>query len=282
MAHTPEPRLAINPADAERIGLAQDTLAQVEGGDGKILLRADLRHGQRRGEVFAPMHWTDAFTAAGPIGRVVTGQTDPHSGQPALKSSRVTVKPVAGHFHGLLLCRTATTLPDTLHWVRIPTENGQLYQLTGLGPLPQAEGLTDLLHRLIPPASGLEWLELHDSARNVLRVAAMQEGRLHAALFLARCLAQLPPPDPIVALLGSPVPDTARLLLLSGRGATGADTGPRVCACFGVGRNAVRYAVVTHRLNSVAEIGLHLHAGTNCGSCIPELEEILRDVRVPV
>jgi assimilatory nitrate reductase catalytic subunit len=38
---------------------------------------------------------------------------------------------------------------------------------------------------------------------------------------------------------------------------------------------------VTHRLKTVAEIGALLHAGTNCGSCAPELEEILRDVRMP-
>jgi assimilatory nitrate reductase catalytic subunit len=34
-------------------------------------------------------------------------------------------------------------------------------------------------------------------------------------------------------------------------------------------------------LRSVSEIGVALRAGTNCGSCIPEIEEILRDVRMP-
>ena len=45
-------------------------------------------------------------------------------------------------------------------------------------------------------------------------------------------------------------------------------------------RDAIRHAVVTYHLPTVAEIGAFLRAGTNCGSCIPELEEILRDVRV--
>jgi assimilatory nitrate reductase catalytic subunit len=43
----------------------------------------------------------------------------------------------------------------------------------------------------------------------------------------------------------------------------------------------VRHAVVTNRLQGVREIGALLGAGTNCGSCVPELEEILRDVRTP-
>jgi assimilatory nitrate reductase catalytic subunit len=33
-------------------------------------------------------------------------------------------------------------------------------------------------------------------------------------------------------------------------------------------------------LDSLAGIGAALKAGTNCGSCIPELKEILRDIHV--
>jgi assimilatory nitrate reductase catalytic subunit len=36
-------------------------------------------------------------------------------------------------------------------------------------------------------------------------------------------------------------------------------------------------AIVSRRLTSVAEIGAALRAGTNCGSCIPELNAILNE-----
>ena len=133
----------------------------------------------------------------------------------------------------------------------------------------------------VPPRAATSQ-KMRDPARNVLRVAVLQDGVLHAALFLAPRVAQLPQPDALLALLGLPVSHAARPLLLSGRAAAEADTGPHICACFGVTRDAVRHAAVTHRLHSVAEIGLRPHAGTNCGSCTPKLEEILRDVRVPV
>jgi assimilatory nitrate reductase catalytic subunit len=108
------------------------------------------------------------------------------------------------------------------------------------------------------------------------------DGALEACLFLARDPDALPPEAAIIPMLGAPVPDSARPRLLAGRlyDRTSAE-GPRVCACFGVSRDAVRHAVVTHRLRTVAEVGVALQAGTNCGSCIPELEEILRDVRLP-
>jgi assimilatory nitrate reductase catalytic subunit len=36
--------------------------------------------------------------------------------------------------------------------------------------------------------------------------------------------------------------------------------------------------IATRRLTSVAEIGTVLRAGTNCGSCIPELKAILSEM----
>ena len=116
----------------------------------------------------------------------------------------------------------------------------------------------------------------------MLRVAAVLDGALEACLFLARDAPSLPNEAAVIPMLGAPVPDRLGRRILAGRmyDATAAE-GPRVCACFGVTRDAVRHAVVTHRLRSVQQIGVLLQAGTNCGSCIPELEEILRDVACP-
>src|SRR5206468_1715224 len=53
--------------------------------------------------------------------------------------------------------------------------------------------------------------------------------------------------------------------------------GRTVCSCFSVGLATLRRAVVDQRLTTVDDIGALLRAGTNCGSCKPELREILRD-----
>ena len=114
------------------------------------------------------------------------------------------------------------------------------------------------------------------------RVSTLLDGAVEAALFLARDPAGLPPEAALTPILGAPVPDSARARLLAGKlYDKAAAEGPRVCACFGVTRDAVRHAVVTHRLRTTAEIGVVLGAGTNCGSCVPELQEILRDVSAP-
>ena len=53
-----------------------------------------------------------------------------------------------------------------------------------------------------------------------------------------------------------------------------ANTGPTVCACFGVGRNTICDAI-SQGARTAAEIGGKLKAGTNCGSCIPELKRLI-------
>jgi assimilatory nitrate reductase catalytic subunit len=156
-----------------------------------------------------------------------------------------------------------------------------LYRLTGLHPMPAGDALTGYAAALLGAPDGAEWLELADPKRGVFRVAALVDGAVEAALFLARDPASLPQEAALVPVLGAPVPDNARGRLLAGKlYDKAAAEGPRVCACFGVTRDAIRHAVVTHRLRSTAEIGVVLGAGTNCGSCVPELEEILRDVRM--
>ena len=52
-------------------------------------------------------------------------------------------------------------------------------------------------------------------------------------------------------------------------------TGPIVCTCFGVGLIAIREALDSRAATSVEEIGEVLRAGTNCGSCLPELKKVV-------
>jgi assimilatory nitrate reductase catalytic subunit len=282
MTHTPEPMLSIHPGDAAAASIAQGDLVRIATTDGQALLRADLRHTQRRGEMFAPMHWTDRFASAGPIGRIVSALCDPISGQPSLKATQATIEPVAVHFHGLLLRRDDGALPASCHWVRVPLSEGHLYRLAGLEPMPTGAALRPFAAALLHTTDETDWLELYDRRRGILRIAVVVDGALEACLFLSRDPAGLPSEAAVTPMLGAPVPDSARATILSGRlyGATAAE-GPRICACFGVTRDAIRHAVATHNLHTVSEIGALLRAGTNCGSCIPELEEILRHVRIP-
>ena len=274
--HVTEPLAALHPSDAGRLGVAEAGLVRLRTAHGAAVLRATLDPGQRPGEVFVPMHWTDAFAASGPVARLVGAACDPLSGQPALKATPLHVGAVPTLWRGLLLHQAAVQ-PQGAVWSRIPLESGHAFDLSGTERLPEAVGE---FARGLLDAEGAEIMEMADPARGVWRFAALRGGRLVTCLYLASGTAALPSRQALGALLAGPVADAARHAVLAGL--TGGRPAEKlVCACFAVGLETVREAVTGQRLTSVAEIGAALRAGTNCGSCIPELREILRHELAP-
>ena len=73
---------------------------------------------------------------------------------------------------------------------------------------------------------------------------------------------------------------TAEAMHRAGRAGYVGETEPVVCACFGVGIDVVRKAIACGAATTVAEIGETLRAGTNCGSCLPELKRIIVHERI--
>src|SRR5262249_28342864 len=120
MAHEREPVLDVHPADAARFGLADGSLARVESPHGATVLPVRLSGDLRKGEAFAPMHWNDGFTSAGPIDALVGAATDPVSGQPELKATPVRVAPVAAQWHALLLRGSEQVPRGPYYWARVP------------------------------------------------------------------------------------------------------------------------------------------------------------------
>jgi assimilatory nitrate reductase catalytic subunit len=53
--------------------------------------------------------------------------------------------------------------------------------------------------------------------------------------------------------------------------------GRTVCSCFGVSVEEVLAQIASQSLTTLADLGRILRAGTNCGSCIPELKVLLAD-----
>jgi assimilatory nitrate reductase catalytic subunit len=136
---------------------------------------------------------------------------------------------------------------------------------------------SDLAKALLPERGALA--EMLDEGQGRYRAAVIEDGRLQACLFLAKSPQALPGWEWLKQQLAAPaLTESARRALLSGRAPdAGADQGPVVCACFGVGRNQISSAVACGRAKSAEEIGTLLKAGTNCGSCLPEVRRLVAE-----
>jgi assimilatory nitrate reductase catalytic subunit len=102
----------------------------------------------------------------------------------------------------------------------------------------------------------------------------LRDGRLEAVLFVAPT-PKLPSPEWLKSQFELPTFAAAdRRALLAGRAVSGSDEGPIVCVCFQVGAARIAAAAAGGH-DSTDAVGRALGAGTNCGSCIPELRRLI-------
>ena len=269
-AHAFESYLEIHPADARQYGLSPDGLARIESADGAMLARVRVSPEQRRGSVFAPMHWSDAFAARARVNALVAANVDPISGQPESKQTPVRAEPFATAWRGFALTREPVASPDADYWVTGRGRDHWRLEFAGRDPIEDWEAWA----RALAGADG-EWIAYRDPGAGVHRFAKVIDGRLAACVFMAR-EAALPEREWLGGLFAAArLTGADRLSLLAGapRDAS-ADIGPIVCACFGVGRRQIE-AAVAGGAASVEAIGARLKAGGNCGSCKPELARFI-------
>ena len=277
--HEPEPWLSIHPDDAAGFDLDDGGFARVESpyGDAVLRIRCDLR--QRRGEVFAPMHWSDQFAARANVGRLIGSHTDPISGQPELKCAPVRVRPAAARWEAMLLARRRVEdWDDGLIWSRTVGVQHVGYRFAGTADIGDWGSWARMRLGLGEEAAdrAADWIEYQDRGRGTYRAAALRHGRLDAVLFVGRT-GESPPTEWLAGLFAKPrIDDGERRSLLANAVVARAAAGPVVCTCHQIGRPAILTAIAAEGLSSVEDIGRTLGAGTNCGSCIPELRELLR------
>ncbi|HAR74777.1 MAG TPA: molybdopterin oxidoreductase [Psychrobacter sp.] len=105
--------------------------------------------------------------------------------------------------------------------------------------------------------------------------------RLIMAVYVAPTLPQLPS----VHWLDSCFTDTSQIpsnqrykWLLAGRPASGyIDPGTLICSCMAVGKNIIINAITKHDCTSATAVGKQCRAGTNCGSCVGQINELIAE-----
>ena len=266
--HLPEPFVEVHPDDAARYGLVDGDFARIVTDYGQCILKVVVSERQQRGMLFAPIHWSEATASAARVGALVAPFTDPFSGQPENKATPASIAAYEYVFRGFALSRTPLELPDQVWWAGVTVGGGHGYLVADNADL---SGWSSWL-RLV---AGQDLAEYTDFGGGVYRAASFAADRIETCLFLgpARDAGDW---NVIKDLFASgALSDDQRKMLLSGKSMDGlASAGPIVCACFGVGRTTICDAIASGA-RSAGEIGLQLKAGTNCGSCLPELKRLI-------
>ena len=272
--HLPEPYVEIHPADAAQADIVDGGYARLATDLGQCILKVVVSERQQRGMLFAPIHWSEENSASARVGALVAPFTDPFSGQPENKATPVAIEAVTFAQHGFVLSRKPMPFPKSVWWSRVAVTGGYGYLLASNLQIASWKV------QLSPQGEGGHVSEYEDAGHGIYRAAQFNGDRLEAVLFVGPASAA-PNWDAVKAAFAAEIiSDDQRRLLLSGKSADGvASDGPVVCACFGVGRNAICGAI-SEGARSAADIGAKLKAGTNCGSCIPELKRLIAQTDV--
>ncbi|MBY5982668.1 nitrate reductase [Halomonas sp. DP5Y7-2] len=290
MNHRAEPFVEVHRDDAAALGLVDQALASIRSPTGEMRARVRVAPGQRRGEVFVPIHWTRRFSHSPQAGALFGGVTDPLSGQPETKHGAVMVSPLVHSWEATLVLgddalstmsdsprdAMASLVKGTEYWTRVPMAAGERWQLAGDLQSASRDWLAWARQHLpgevgpvLQDPSGCRW-----------RLAGFDQGRLCWWLMVGP-VNELPGLGWLSQRLteaakGEVMAQQDRRRVLAGCDDGASDQGPIVCSCHQVGRTPIQRAIRAGD-DSVEALGARLACGTQCGSCLPELKSLVEE-----
>ncbi len=269
LGHAAEPYIDIHPEDAEHLNLQENHLAELSNRGARFIGRVKITTAQRRGEVFVPMHWNDKYASSARADALVNPFTDPICGQPEFKHSPVAIQAHNTQWTGFLIS-TLDIEPRCDYWAKITSEQGYKFRLAGSTPINFDNWLKDQF-----PAIA-DWQTLKDSHNQYYRAAGYIDDKLVAILNTEQGNSMPAEGRWLETLLGLVPNAQNRFAILAGNeGKGGEDEGAIVCSCFQVGTTAINKAI-KQGCHSAQALGQKLKCGTNCGSCIPELNGLIK------
>ena len=176
-------------------------------------------------------------------------------------------------WHGTILARRAVMLPQIAYWTRIKGNGHHAYIVAGDQPIAAARQALSAALRASNPGP---WID-GEAGQNAEIGVVIDDSRLEAVMVLGetRDEGARDRLAPFMAIERLTVDERNALL----QGGDSADRGGEICACFGVSCAAVESAIA-EGATTLDAVGAATQAGTNCGSCRPEIRQLLRAARV--
>jgi assimilatory nitrate reductase catalytic subunit len=272
--HTPEPFVDLHAQDALVAGVRAGELARVQTRWGSMVARVRTSGEMSRGTAFAPIHWSSPHASQARVGALVSPIVDPLSGEPEFKHTPARIEPFVVDWYGFVLARDALEVPDVSWWTVIKGEQFYRYEMAGRGM--HADPMVWLRELLRVSNPDADYTDYCDAAAGVYRAAHIVNDRLAACVYVSR-RCDLPARTWLGGLFKQrKLDESARAALLAGRPpGVKSDPGPVVCSCFGVGRGTLCETITKYGLTNAQQVGARVRAGTNCGSCLPEIRGLL-------
>ncbi|MEZ5528664.1 MAG: nitrate reductase [Porticoccaceae bacterium] len=267
--HIDAPFVLVHPDTAAGCELADGDLAEVSTRHGSVQVQVKTDEGMGTNQLFVPIHWNDQFASKARVGALIAPLTDPHSGQPEFKFSPASLRKVETPLWAAIISNQPLNCDEFIYWDMAPVGdgNGYCYRVATQKNFDWANYIRGCHGNFTGCA------HYADEQYGDERFLCYQGQRVQLAVFSHRDQQALPSPDWLKKLICEDF-KTSPWQLLAGRDMAQGDKGRLICSCFEVGEKQIISAIVDGAC-SVKQLGEKLKCGTNCGSCIPELNHLV-------
>ena len=272
--HIEQPTVAIHSQTAKDFGLEDGDLAEITTQKGSIKVVTQIDPGMKLKQLFVPIHWNDQFASSARVDSLVAPIIDGVSGQPEFKYSRAAINKVETPCWATVVSRNKINCSEFINWVLspLPDNLGFIYQVALDSDFDwqayMAAANSDL------SAEPQAYAQFFDRANLDQRLICYTDNRMELAIFSHRDKQALPPKTWMQTLLNNSAIDTYWSLLSGPNNSQQQDSSRLICSCFKVSEQRIVDAIKAGA-NSAEELGEQLNCGTNCGSCIPELNSLI-------
>lgn len=283
LGHIDQPYVEMSPLDAIELAVQEKQLIKLDSVLGSAYLRVKISNAQKKGQIFAPIHWTKQFASHAVVSNLIPQAVDPLSGQPESKYTCVQLIPQTNLLYGFAVVANDIATDAFDYWCNITISEGKYYEFamsdSQLTTTQNDGGIINLVNKALT-SNGVnielgECIEYRNPINQTIRISYLMEHKLQAVFYFSPN-PTLPDTQWLITMLeaGKVITEIDRIALLAGQPSNSVDKGKIICSCFNIGEKQVNEAIV-NGAKSVIELGKVLKCGTNCGSCISELNGLI-------
>ncbi|MDC0602740.1 molybdopterin-dependent oxidoreductase [Aliiglaciecola sp.] len=277
--HSERALLSVHPTDAANYQLTDGDIVAISSFTNhnakdaeQVNLPVKIDKFQRVGEVFAPIHWSATNSSSSAIANLFADSHDPISGQPELKYTAVALQKLATKQQGVLYINgdlsNEVLNQYFIYWTRIKVDIGHKILFA-----------YDNEFELLAFRQSLSPFEKWYSASlagGQYQSFALKDKKLACAIFVNTQLPDIESGWLTHLFQGETLSPEQVAGLLRAEADEAFQQGRLVCSCFKLGEKQIVEAIKQGH-SSIESLGANLKCGTNCGSCKPELAQLIEN-----
>ena len=270
LEHIEYPFVAINPNSAKQYGLNEGDLVEVSTAQDKIRVIALLDQGIKPKQLFIPIHWNDQFASSARVDTLVAQIVDKVSGQPEFKFTPATLKNIQVATWAVIVSRTEINCEPFNYWHRtVLAEQGYIYRVSLEADFDWQQFIA--AKRLIEQGPAQAYEHYFNTETLDQRFLCYSDQQVEMAIFCHKQQQLLPSNTRLKSILNYQENKDYWSLMTDDNAV---EEGKLICSCHRVSEQKIVDAIIDGN-QSAEELGQKLKCGTNCGSCIPEINHLI-------